>query len=79
MKKLLCALMLSMLLTTSCGDDQYIKGKYCPTYGFLNKDEVKCEGVQYKIIGGNIFWAIIFSETIVAPLYFFLFDLYEPL
>lgn len=77
MKKLIICLMLVLFLV-GCGTGQYVNGKYCSTYGLLNKEEVKCKNVDYKIIGGNIFWAIAFSETGIVPLYFVCFDLYEP-
>jgi hypothetical protein len=39
----------------------------------------KFEGtVQYKTVVGNVIWGIILVETIIAPIYFFGFSLYEP-
>lgn len=79
MKKLLAALICAVFLFTvaGCGDGQMVSGKYCDTYGLLNK-ETKCEGVEYKTIVGNVIWGIILVETVIAPIYFFGFSLYEP-
>jgi len=79
MKKLIAVLMLvAMLGLVGCGEARTINGKYCDTYGLINKDEFKCKGVRYKVITGNVIWAIILVETVVAPVYFFGFSLYEP-
>ena len=61
-----------------CGCDKTINGRNYETYGFINKDEVKDPSIRYKVITGNVVWGIILCETIVAPVYFFGFSLYEP-
>jgi hypothetical protein len=81
MKKIIVTLvcMISLLVASvGCGEGRAVNGKYCDTYGLLNKEELKCEGVQYKTIVGNVFWGIVFIETIFVPIYFFGFSLYEP-
>jgi hypothetical protein len=49
------------------------------TYGFLNKKENYNELIRYHIIIGNVVWSCILAETIVAPVYFLGFSLYEPI
>lgn len=66
---LLCVVFLSVV-TIGCGDGQSVNGKYCDTYGLLNK-ESKCKDVQYRTVVGNVVWGILLVETIVAPIYFF--------
>lgn len=79
MKKLIAIIILiASLSLIGCGTDQTIQGKYCGTYGLFNRSDMKCSNVQYKVIGGNVFWAIALSATIVAPIYFLGFSLYEP-
>jgi hypothetical protein len=51
-----------------------------PRTNLKNMDKMsKFEGtVQYKTVVGNVIWGIILVETIIAPIYFFGFSLYEP-
>ena len=72
----ICVMFL-IIAYVGCGTGQNVNGKYCDTYGFLNEED-RCEEVQYKIITGNFIWGIILVETVIAPLYFFGFSLYEP-
>jgi hypothetical protein len=77
-----CALALAAVLVfaaTGCGDTKQINGTVYETYGLFNKDEVRDPNVYYEIITGNVVWGIILSKTIVAPIYFFGFSLYEPI
>ena len=80
MKRLIVTFICIIFLVTvsiGCGSGKHIDGKYCDTYGLINKEE-KCEEVRYKTIIGNVIWGIILLETVVAPVYFFGFSLYEP-
>jgi len=81
MKKIITMLLCVAFLfvASSCGEGRTVGGKYCDTYGLLNKHEVKCDNVQYRTIVGNVVWGIILVETVVAPIYFFGFSLYEPI
>ena len=63
----------------ACGSDKTINGKYYETYGLINKDEVKDLNIEYKLITGNIVWGIILIETVIVPLYFFGWSLWEPI
>jgi len=79
MKKVLSILMIIAFLSlVGCGNAKTINGKYCDTYGLVNKDDYKCKDVRYRVIVGNVIWGILLVETIVAPIYFFGFSLYEP-
>jgi ABC-type oligopeptide transport system substrate-binding subunit len=70
--------LLAVALLFGCGSSKEINGKECETYGFINKDQVYDPDIRYKVITGNVVWGIILAETIVAPVYFFGFSLYEP-
>jgi len=88
MKRVFCILLLFMfVLTFGCGSDKSIsiktKDSEVKTYTFqqygvfdMNKRNPK---VEYKVIWGNVFWGIILCETIVAPIIFFGWYLYEPI
>jgi len=80
MKKIIAVILAVaiMSLATGCGSDMVINGKNHSTYGLINADQEKDPAVKYKVIVGNVVWGIILLETIVAPVYFFGFSLYEP-
>ncbi len=81
MKKLIAQLLIIMFLAvtlTGCGDPKVIKGKEVPTYGMFNQEK-KYDDVEYQVIVGNVIWGIILCETIIGPVYFFGFSLYEPI
>lgn len=80
MKKVtaIICLILFTFATAGCGDGMRINGAYCDTYGLLNR-ELKCDGVQYKTIVGNVILGVVLFETVLAPIYFFGFSLYEPI
>jgi len=81
MKKTIAIFLTAMFLfsfVAGCGDNKVIDGKEYTTYGFLNKSEKRNPNVQYELIVGNVIWGILLVETIIAPVYFFGFSLYEP-
>lgn len=77
MKKLFVLFLITFLLN-ACADNKVFDGKEYETYGLINKDEIKKPCVQYKLSTGNLVWGIILVETILMPIYFFGFSLWEP-
>jgi hypothetical protein len=77
------AIILSILLISTlfgCGDVYNApNGKTYDTYGLLNKESNYNPKLQYRIIIGNVVWAVILSGTIAAPIYFLGFSLWEPI
>lgn len=67
-----------LLMTSGCGDDMVINGKNYETVGVFNMHEVENNGVEYRIIPGNVVWSIILVETLVFPIYFVGFSCLEP-
>jgi len=63
---------------TACASDKVIDGKEYTSYGVINKDEVRNENIEYSLVVGNVIWSIILFETIVMPIYFIGFSMYEP-
>lgn len=61
-----------------CADNKEIDGTEYESYGLINKDELKDPGVRYSLAWGNIIWGCLLVETIIAPVYFFGFSLWEP-
>jgi hypothetical protein len=78
MKKLI-ALILIVSLLTACGRTMDITTatgtKEYSTYGLFNQPN---KDVCYKISVGNVVWSIILIETIVMPVYFVGFSLFNP-
>lgn len=63
---------------TGCGSNKYIDGVDYETHGLFNKEESKNPDIQYKLVWGNIIWGALLCETIVAPIYFYGFSMWEP-
>lgn len=79
MKKLLFTfLTLTSLLFVSCADDKTIGNVTYKPYGLANEETVKDVNVKYQLSAGSVICAIIFSETIIVPVYVIGWDLYEP-
>jgi len=80
-KKYVC-LILALLLFTStmsaCGRTKVIDDVEYQTYGFFNESEKRNPNIEYEIIPGNVIWSIILIETIIAPVYFIGFSLFQP-
>lgn len=74
-KKLALAAVLAVSLS-GCGDPAVIDGKYISTYGIAG-DPVPC--IKYRVVVGNVIWGIVLSETVIAPIYFAGWSLYEPI
>lgn len=78
MKRLAILLLIVSLFSTACSDSKVIDGVQYETYGLFNEDEVKSPKVRYKLVVGNLVWSVLLGETIVAPIYFVGWDLFEP-
>jgi len=79
--KKIVSFILIILLTCSlscCGDTKIIDGIEYDTYGLISEDMDKNPNIEYKPIWGNIIWGSILCETIIAPIYFFGFSMFEP-
>lgn len=63
---------------SGCARDLHACGKTYTSYGLLNADEWKNPNIQYKVAWGNVILGVLFFETVIAPIYFFGFSLFEP-
>jgi len=78
-KFVIAVLIMSFVTVTSgCGDVKNIEGTTYDTYGLINKDENKNPNIKYRIVIGNIVWSVLLCQTIIAPIYFIGFSMYEP-
>ena len=78
MRKLLSVSILIMLLVAGCNSSKNINGVEYGGYGVFNSVEKKNPDICYEFCAGNIIWSFLLVETIVAPVYFVGFSLYEP-
>ncbi len=77
-RKLAAILMICLVVLVGCADTKVIDGVEYDTYGFLSQDEKKNPDIRYEVVWGNVFWGVVLFETIVAPVYFFGFSIWEP-
>ena len=76
----IATILASTMLLAACGEnwtDPNTKKEY-GTYGLFNEDTDRNPDVNYKISVGNVVWSIILVETIIMPVYFIGFSLYNP-
>jgi len=66
------------MVMIGCGSSKTIDGVTYDTYGILNINK-KADNIKYETITGNVIWSVLLFETIVAPVYFLGFSLYEPI
>lgn len=80
MKKFINALIVVSMLTmvSACGDTKTIDGATYDTYGLFTENSKKNPKIKYELIVGNVIWGVLFFETIIGPIYFFGFSLFEP-
>ena len=72
-------LTLIVLTNVGCGHNKEIEGKVYGTYWLLNESDMKNPDIQYRLIIGNVIWSCVLVETIIFPIYFIGFSLYEPI
>jgi len=79
MKKFVTSVLIIVMffMVVGCGNTKWFDGVEYDTYGIFTLDE-KANNIKYKVIVGNVVWSIILMETIVAPIYFLGFSLFEP-
>ena len=77
MKKIICCVLI-LLLLVGCADKKTIDGITYDTYGLLSAEDKKNPDIQYEVVWGNVIWGVILIETVIAPIYFFGFAMYEP-
>ena len=65
-------------MLTGCADNKVINGNEYSTYGLINESTNKNPNIMYEISVGNVIWGVLLVQTVIAPLYFFGFSIYEP-
>ena len=78
MKKTIAIVLALCLVLTGCGHPLSTSKREYPTYGLFNESTQKSKDVCYEISVGNVVWSIILVETIIAPIYFVGWSLWNP-
>lgn len=73
------AILLVATLLAGCARPTSVCGVTYDSYGLLNEDGGKNPDVQYRVVWGNVIWSVILAETVIAPIYFFGFSIFEPI
>lgn len=69
--------MILALLTLGCADDKVLNGINYESVGLLNTNK-KSADVCYEVVFGNVIWSALLFETLVMPVYFVGFSMFEP-
>ena len=79
MKKILALILVVAIFSIGCARSKVINGVKYEPYGLINQDDKKVSTIQYEPCWGNVIWGALLVETIVAPIYFFGFALFNPI
>lgn len=66
------------LALAGCNNKKEINGVRYDVFGLANYDEKKNPTIEYEVSIGSVIAAVIFSETIIVPIYVACFDLWQP-
>lgn len=78
MKRSIAAIVALSLLLAGCGTYSTPEARPYQSYGPFNASTYKSKNVCYEVSAWSIIWGIVLVETIVAPIYFFGYNLYNP-
>jgi len=83
LKKVVSLVVAASFLLAGCGDPKVLgegsKRHFYETYGWFNESTYRSKDVCYSVSVGNVVWSILLVETIVMPIYFLGFSLYNPI
>ncbi len=69
---------LMLALLAGCANDLHTGTTHAAPYGLLNQAEEKQDNVKYQVSWGNVILGAVLFETVIAPIYVFGFNLWEP-
>ena len=67
-----------VVFIASCSTPMYYDGTKYNTYGIINANNEDRSNAEYQVVWGNVVWGVLLFQTIIAPVYFLGFDMYEP-
>jgi hypothetical protein len=74
-----CAVIALCGALAACAQPKVIDGKEYQPYGLFTSDTYKDQAIRYEVVWGNVVWSILLSETLIVPVYFFGFSLFQPI
>ena len=77
-RNLIIVLASIIILASSCANDKKIDNVNYGSYGLFNEGSVKNSNIYYEASGWAVFSGIVFSESIIVPIYVFGYHLWEP-
>jgi hypothetical protein len=81
MKCLLAVVLIASILLIGCGQSKVINGVERKPVGIISMNTdmgTYSKHVHYEPCWGNIIWGAILVETIIAPIYFYGFSMFNP-
>lgn len=73
---------LIITILSSCSDSKTLnlngQNRLFETYGIANEERIRNDSIYYEVSVESVVWSIILCETVIAPVYFVGWDLYEP-
>jgi hypothetical protein len=84
MKKTVASVVIAALMLAGCGHPLDVtqpdgSTKTYPTYGFINQNSQKSEKMCYEASFGNIVWSVFTIETVILPVYFIGWSIFNPI
>ena len=78
MNRIIAATIMTALMLSACAQEKTIDGVRYRPYGLANESSRHNPKIRYELVAGNVFWAVVLCETIIAPIYFVGFSLFQP-
>lgn len=80
MKKVFKTLVFILLvgLLTSCAEEKTINNVTYQPYGLFNQEAVKCDSIVYQVSPWAVVGGIVFSETVIVPVYIVGWEIMDP-
>lgn len=79
MKSILIIICCLSFFVAACGSSKVINDVKYETYGLISENNKKAPNIRYRPVWGNIIWGVLLTGTIIAPIYFFGFSMFEPI
>ena len=79
MKKAIAVVCCLTLLSGCARSLDAPNGVTYPSYGLFNAGSYRSDKVCYALSVGNIIWSVILFESVIFPIYFVGFSIYNPL
>ena len=82
--KYIAMVLVSLVFLSGCGQSKIINNIERKPVGLItmNAQQIKStysKNISYDVCWGNVFWGVILCETIIAPIYFFGFSMFNPI